>query len=68
MTSPNCKMPISMDTQPEMKVRRSTKPGPRWAFCVRVSLVRIAAMAVGPTGTSLQEPRTVYTKQAIKDE
>lgn len=64
---PKCRMPISRETQPETKHSNIAKSGPRWAFC-NVSLVRIAAIAVGPTGTSFQEPKIVYTKQAIKDE
>lgn len=67
MISPNCKVPISKDTQPEMKVNRTAKSGPKCDFC-RVSMVKIATMAVGPTGTSLQDPKIVYTKQAMKDE
>lgn len=64
---PNCKMPISKETQPEMKANNTAKSGPRCALC-RVSLVMIATIAVGPTGTSLQEPKIVYTKHAMKDE
>lgn len=60
-------MPINKETQPEMKHSNTAKSGPRWALC-KVSLVRIAAIAVGPTGTSFQEPKIVYTKQAMKDE
>ena len=67
MISPNCKMPISKDTQPEMKVSKTAKSTPKWDFS-RVSRVKIATIAVGPTGTSLQDPNIVYTKQAINDE
>lgn len=64
---PKCKMPISREMQPETKHNNIAKSGPRWAFC-NVSLVKSATIAVGPTGTSFQEPKIVYTKQAIKDE
>lgn len=64
---PKCKIPINRHAQPEMKVKSTAKSGPKSDFC-NVSLVKIAIIAVGPTGTSLQDPRIVYTKHAIKDE
>lgn len=67
MNLPNCKTPMSKDTQPEMKVRRTAKSAPKCDFS-NVSRVIIAAIAVGPTGTSLHEPNIVYTKQAMNDE
>lgn len=50
-----------------MRVKRTAKSGSRSDFC-NVSLVNIAMIAVGPTGTSLQDPKMVYTKHAMKDE
>lgn len=64
---PKCKIPINKHAQPEMNVKRTAKSGPKSDFC-NVSLVKIAIIAVGPTGTSLQDPKIVYTKHAMKDE
>ena len=50
-----------------MKVKRTAKSGPKLDFC-NVSLINIAMIAVGPTGTSLQDPKIVYMKDAMKDE
>lgn len=55
---PKCKIPINKQTQPEMRVKRTAKSGPKSDFC-NVSLVKIAIIAVGPTGTSLQDPKMV---------
>lgn len=53
---PNWSIPISNSTQPERKQRSTANSGPKlWRF----SRVRIAAIAVGPTGESLHEPKMV---------
>lgn len=62
---PSCSTPMSSSTQPDRKHSTTASSGGRsWRF----SRVRMAAMAVGPTGESLQEPNTAYTKQAMKEE
>lgn len=62
---PSWRIPISSSTHPDRKQSKTANSGP--SPC-RFSLVRMAAMAVGPMGESLQEPNMVYTKQAMKDE
>lgn len=56
---------MSNSTHPDRNANRTANSGPKPC---RFSLVRIAAMAVGPIAESLTEPNTVYTKHAIKEE
>lgn len=64
---PNCRIPISNATRPEMKVKRTAWSKVTWARD-NVSRVRIATNAVGPTGTSFEDPNIVYKNGAMNDE
>jgi hypothetical protein len=58
-------MPMRSSTQPERKASSTANSAP--SPC-RFSLVRMAAIAVGPMAESFTDPNAVYTKHAMKDE